>query len=78
METAITPQIPPMEFTLLEFNRRRNMRGVRAARVQVIDGENPPYWLWMSASEIRLNMKEHGAHPELQRALDIYAGRAAA
>lgn len=54
------------QFTFLEFNQRRAMRGAPAARVQVdADGG----WLWMSASDIKKNVKEFGPDPELMKAL---------
>lgn len=56
-------------FKFIEFNPRRAMRGAEAARVEVDqDGE----WLWMSKRDIKANMKDFGAHPELQKALDAY------
>lgn len=56
-------------FKFIEFNDRRAMRGAEAARVEVSpDGE----WLWMSKTDIWLNMKEFGAHAELQKALEAY------
>lgn len=53
----------------LNFNEARWMRGAPAARVAA-DGE----WLWMTASDIRANIKSHGDDPELQKALAAYKG----
>lgn len=54
---------------LVEFNDRRAMRGADAARVEIEpDGE----WLWMSKRDIKMNIKEFGDHPELQKALAAY------
>lgn len=57
------------EFKFIEFNPRRKLRGVEAARVQVHpDGE----WVWMSKSDIKKNMALFGNHPELIKALEQY------
>ena len=55
----------------IEFNDRRWLRGAPAARVEA-DGE----WLWMTPRDIRANIKDHGDHPELQKALAAYKGKA--
>lgn len=53
----------------IEFNDRRDMRGAPAARVEIDpSGE----WLWMTAKDVRLNIRDHGDHPELQKALNAY------
>lgn len=31
-------------------------------------------WLWMSARDIYLNMRDHGQHPELLKGLQFYLG----
>jgi hypothetical protein len=54
-------------FKFIEFNPRRNARGVEAARVEVDNG-----WLWMSKNDIVANIKNFGAHPELLKALANY------
>jgi hypothetical protein len=56
------------EFKFVEFNHRRKLRGVEAARVEV-DGE----WLWMSKRDIKLNIRDFGPHPELLKALEAYS-----
>ena len=63
----------PIAWRFIEFNDRRAMRGAPAARVEVDkDGE----WLWMTPKDIRSNIKDHGDHPELQKALAAYKGKA--
>jgi len=64
----------PLSFTFVEFNERRAMRGAPAARVDVAYPDEPDGggWLWMSRNDIKANMRDHGAHPELQKALDAY------
>lgn len=50
-------------------HQRRAMRGAEAARVEVDpDGA----WLWMSKRDIKNNIRDHGDHPELQKALAAY------
>ena len=63
----------PIQWRFIEFNDRRAMRGAPAARVEVdANGE----WLWMTTKDIRANIKEHGDHPDLQKALAAYKGKA--
>ncbi len=60
-----------IDFRLIEFNPRRFERGAEAARVAVIeDGQEG--WLWMSAEDIRNNLREFGENLELRRALGAY------
>lgn len=56
-----------MEFQLLRFNPRRHLRGAPAAEV-ACDGTP----LWMTRADIRANIREHGEHPELWKALEAY------
>lgn len=56
----------------IEFNPTRAMRGAPAARVEAGTGA----WLWMNPKDIRANIKDHGEHPELQKALAAYKGMA--
>lgn len=56
-------------FRFIEFNPRRAMRSVEAARVEVDPGGHE---LWMSRKDIKANIKEFGDHPELQKALAAY------
>ncbi|MFG0787963.1 hypothetical protein [Delftia tsuruhatensis] len=59
----------PRHWRLVEFHARRAMRDAPAARVEVdTDGE----WLWMTPRDIRLNIRDHGDHPELRKALAAY------
>lgn len=60
-------------FTLVEFNPRRHIRGAEAARVNVDYGRGEADLLWMSAADIRRNMKLHGKHPELVKAMECYS-----
>ena len=73
-----SPQPAPLNFKFSEFNPRRAMRGVEAARVEVFDESDPEYggWLWMSRKDIKENMRLHGTHPELKKALDAYGAQA--
>lgn len=56
-----------MTFKLIEFNPRRHMRGVEAAKVSC-DG----VWLWMSRGDLLRNIRDHGNDPELRAALVCY------
>jgi hypothetical protein len=56
-----------VEFQLLRFNSRRQLRGAPAAEVAV---HGVP--LWMTREEIRKNIIDHGEHPELWKALEAY------
>lgn len=62
-----TDPLPYWRF--IEFNPRRAMRGAEAARVEI---DPTGEWLWMSKRDIKLNIRDHGDHPELQRALAAY------
>jgi len=56
-------------FRFVEFNNRRAIRDVAAARVEIDpDGE----WLWMTKSDIKANIKTFGCHDELVKALNAY------
>lgn len=75
MNAATPAAVQPLHFTFIEFHQRRAMRGAEAARVEVIDPEDPdggPGWLWMSRKDIRANIAQHGDHPELLKALAAY------
>lgn len=64
-----------LQFKFIEFNERRALRGKEAARVEVTDPEDPEDgsgWLWMSRKDIKLNIRDHGDSPELQKALAAY------
>jgi len=60
------------EFILLRFNPRRHQRGVEAAYVRCV-AEDIDADLWMSQKDIELNIRDHGPHPELERALRCYS-----
>ncbi len=64
------------DFKFIGFNPSRAMRGKGAARVEYsfADVPNDCGWLWMNRQDIKENMRLHGAHPELQKALDAYEG----
>jgi hypothetical protein len=78
---------PAVQFRLVRYNPRRRARGVEAAEVEVIhppdlditypEGEIVEFQVkerrWMSQSDIRANIREHGEHPELRRALKAYS-----
>lgn len=70
MAQAMTQQAQePIVWRFIEFNDRRALRDAPAARVEA-DGE----WLWMTPKDIRANIKDHGDHEELQKALKAYKG----
>jgi hypothetical protein len=56
-----------IEFQLLRFNSRRNLRGAPAAEVSV-NGVR----MWMTRKDIRENIKLFGEHKELWKALEAY------
>lgn len=60
-----------LQFKFIEFNPRRAMRGAGASRVEVIDGADTG-WLWMSRKDIKTNIRWHGEHLELLKALAAY------
>ncbi len=62
-------QNPPPYWRFMEFNPVRAMRGKEAARVEI---DPAGEWLWMSKRDIKLNIRDHGDHPELQKALAAY------
>jgi len=60
-----------ISFRFIEFNPRRNARGVEAARVEVnYDGDIG--WLWMSKEDVQANIDEFGECEGLRTALDAY------
>lgn len=72
---ATSPQsvVEPRHFRLVDFNQTRHLRGKPAARVEVDpDGA----WLWMTAQDLRLNIRDFGDHPELRKALQSYGASA--
>jgi hypothetical protein len=67
-------QDPEFTFRFVDFNPRRRMRGVEAARVEVIVDGVPDDLLWMSEKDIRNNLEIFGEHAALRHALDHYTG----
>ena len=65
MTQQLTEDCP--EFKFIEFNPRRKLRGVAAARV-----EADRQWVWMSKHDIEYNIRDFGPHPELIKALESY------
>ena len=62
------------QITFSEFNLVRNARGKDAARFDIIDDVGESYWLWMSKTDIKRNIKifpEFKA--ELEKGLNRYA-----
>lgn len=61
-------------FRFENFNPRRKARRVEAARVEVAysSDEDDKESLWMSARDIRNNLKTFGENPELRKALAAY------
>lgn len=57
---------------LVDFNPRRHARGAEAARVYIYEDGEMVDWLWMSARDARLNIRDHGDHPELRRVIEAY------
>ena len=56
-----------IEFRLLRFSPRRNLRGAPAAEVEV---NGVP--MWMTRKDIRENIKLFGEHKELWKAMEAY------
>jgi len=54
---------------LVDFNQTRHFRGRPAAKVEVDPNGT---WLWMTARDVRLNIRDFGDHPELRKALQAY------
>lgn len=63
---------PVVTFCFIEFNPRRETRGVEAARVAVFEDGVECGWLWMSPTDIRNNLAEFGESEELRKALAAY------
>lgn len=69
-EANTGPQFP--QFRFVEFNKRRQMRGAEAARVEVIYGEGDHDLLWMSAGDLHAYIRQFGKHEALTEALNAY------
>lgn len=62
-----------MQITFSEFNLVRNARGKDAARFDIVDDEGESYWLWLSKTDIKRNIKAFPeCKAELQKALNCY------
>ena len=62
-----------MQITFSEFNLVRNARGADAARFDIVDDEGESYWLWMSKTDIKRNIKAFPeCKAELQKGLNCY------
>lgn len=59
-------------FELIEFNHVRYSRGKEAAKIRIIENGEPQDWLWMSAQDVRLNIKQYGTNDAFERALRAY------
>lgn len=63
-------------FRFDEFNQRRKMRDVEAARVYIDqhDGQGET-WLWMSKKDAQANIKEFGPSADLEEVIKAYNGK---
>lgn len=60
-------------FRFEEFNPRRAMRGAPAARIWITpDVGQEEFWVWMSAADLRKNLKTFGEHEGLRAGLVAY------
>ncbi|MDO8415535.1 MAG: hypothetical protein Q7S87_04925 [Agitococcus sp.] len=60
------------QYTLLEFNHTRHSRGKEAAKIKIIEPNGDDYWLWMSVSDIKKNIKQFGEQDAFTQALAAY------
>lgn len=61
-------------FKLYRFNSVRKERGAAAAQIEVFeDGESIGLY-WMSVSDIKRNIQNHGDHEAFTEALKYYSG----
>ena len=63
----ITPK-----FSFIEFNPRRAQRGVEAVRMDVKYWDGREEWIWMSAKDVKQNVKLFGDCEAFQQALAAY------
>jgi hypothetical protein len=69
----MTPNPEPFpQFELLKFNPIRRTRGKEAAWLKAQLEREVFVYLWMSEDDIRANIRDHGAHPQLLKALEAY------
>lgn len=65
-------QQPITTFEFLEFNQVRWMRDKEAAKISVIENGVTQGFLWMSAKDIRNNIRNFGPSEPLEKALRAY------
>ena len=69
------PEVQPPKttlYTLIEFNQTRHFRGKEAAKIRIIEPNGDDYWLWMSVSDIKKNIKQFGDQDAFTKALAAY------
>lgn len=64
-------------FNFVEYNPRRRMRGVGAARFQILVGGKPDTWIWCDESDIKQNIKDWGSNDAFTKALEHYKNNSA-
>lgn len=70
MSTSV--QSPVTTFELIEFNHVRDVRGKEAAKIRVFEDGEPQGFLWMSAEDLRANIRDFGHSDALDKALRAY------
>jgi len=65
-----SPQYP--QFSFIEFNKRRQMRGAECARIEITYAEGDEDCIWMSAGDLHANIRQFGKHEALVKALEAY------
>ncbi|MBK3919907.1 MULTISPECIES: hypothetical protein [Stutzerimonas] len=68
-------QKPVTTFELIEFNHVRDARGKEAAKIRVIENGESQGFLWMSAEDLRANIRDLGPSDALSEALRAYGGK---
>ena len=61
-------QKPVTTFELIEFNHVRDARGKEAAKIRVIENGESQGFLWMSAEDLRANIRDLGPSDALSEA----------
>lgn len=59
-------------FELIDFNYVRYARGKEAAKIRVIEDGEDQGFLWMSADDLRANIRKFGTSEALEKALRAY------
>lgn len=67
---------PVITFELIDFNHVRDARGKEAAKISVIEDGEPQGFLWMSAEDLRANIRDFGPSDALDKALRAYGEKA--